>query len=133
MKLPALSSTSFLGLNPGEWKKVEAEPNLLPDVRRPLLFGFVHYYSLSFKVRKTGVEVGNMSLLQKSEGEEIKHHTLRVGDTTSGPEELTLPALSPQKAVTVVIGSMTSDYSEQSRLLIGQFKLGVLLTPENSC
>ena len=105
MKLPALSSTSFLGLNPGEWKKVEAEPNLLPDVRRPLLFGFVHYYSLSFKVRETGVEVGNMSLLQKSEGEETKHHTLRVGDTTSGPEELTLPALSPKKAVTVVIGS----------------------------
>ena len=65
----------------------------------------VHYYSLSFKVRETGVEVGNMSLLQKSEGEETKHHTLRVGDTTSGPEELTLPALSPKKAVTVVIGS----------------------------
>lgn len=75
MKLSATGSTSFLGLNPGEWKKVEAEPNLLPDVRRPLLFGFVHYYGLSFKVKETGVEVGNMSLLQKSEGEETKHHT----------------------------------------------------------
>ena len=84
---------------------MEAEPNLLPDVRRPLLFGFVHYYGLSFKVKETGVEMGNMSLLQKSEGEETKRHTLRVGDKTSGPEELTLPALSPKKAVTVFIGS----------------------------
>ena len=51
------------------------------------------------------MEMGNMSLLQKSEGEETKRHTLRVGDKTSGPEELTLPALSPKKAVTVFIGS----------------------------
>lgn len=81
MKLSAAGSTSFLGLNPGEWKKVEAEPNLLPDVRRPLLFGFVGIMIYLSKLRETGVEVRLMSLLQKSEGEETKHHTpeLEIG------------------------------------------------------